>query len=571
MIRHWAALVAFFYPAYWFASFLTGAAPALIRVLWFGHGLAYLRVSLRGVSAASFPPEMLGGVQPSFRHAERDPLFVSIPITLALALVLLPLARKRRAPAGLLLALVGATGLMPWLARIVFGRPAAAEAVVGTVFFGAVIAAGLRLLVTGPAGAALWKRLAWLCAVYVAPLAVLVWVLFGGMPARYRSALLIPGSVMALAVSFWPRFPQGAENNPGTAPPVKLAAAGVALSLGLFLALQMQESAQARARDLAKKQDAASIPPLPAGQPYEKLFFQRGVNFTAEFPEDYSSASARRMLETLPRYGVNAIALVPYGFTPRGETSVTFRNTGERDEDLERLSAIAHGLGIKVFLKPQIWVGRGYPGDLGFASDEERRKWLGTYREFLKHYAQLAVRVHADLFCVGVEFSRLTLHEQEWRELIKLARSLYPGPLVYAANFGPEFENIRFWDDLDYIGLNNYYPLRAGLATDSLVAKVEGVQRRFDKPVIFTEAGFSSYEAPHEKPWDETPRRIALQEQAQCYEALFRAFYHQPWFHGVYWWKIGSNGFGGPHDGSHTPWGKPAMEVVKRWFLQGTR
>ena len=32
------------------------------------------------------------------------------------------------------------------------------------------------------------------------------------------------------------------------------------------------------------------------------------------------------------------------------------------------------------------------------------------------------------------------------RELIARARELYPGPLVYAAIQGPEFETIRFWD-----------------------------------------------------------------------------------------------------------------------------
>ena len=31
------------------------------------------------------------------------------------------------------------------------------------------------------------------------------------------------------------------------------------------------------------------------------------------------------------------------------------------------------------------------------------------------------------------------------------------------------------------------------------------------------------------------------------------------------------NGFGGPEDGSHTPWGKPAMDVVARWYLRGGR
>ncbi|MBI3280828.1 MAG: hypothetical protein HYZ57_13400, partial [Acidobacteria bacterium] len=128
-------------------------------------------------------------------------------------------------------------------------------------------------------------------------------------------------------------------------------------------------------------------------------------------------------------------------------------------------------------------------------------------------------------------------------------------------------ESVAFWDALDYIGLSNYYPLPDDLNAEAVVGKIRGVQRRFDKPVLFAEAGFSSYEHPQRAPWDETPRRLSPAEQARCYEALLGAFYHQPWFMGVYWWKVGTNGRGGLEDGSHTPWRKPAMEVVKKWFL----
>ena len=59
--------------------------------------------------------------------------------------------------------------------------------------------------------------------------------------------------------------------------------------------------------------------------------------------------------------------------------------------------------------------------------------------------------------------------------------------------------------------------------------------------------------------------------QASCYEAICRAFYQKPWFEGMYWWKIGTDGEGGPADASLTPWGKPAMEVLSRWYLHGDR
>ena len=93
-----------------------------------------------------------------------------------------------------------------------------------------------------------------------------------------------------------------------------------------------------------------------------------------------------------------------------------------------------------------------------------------------------------------------------------------------------------------------------------------------NKPVVLTEAGFSAVVNAHRAPWeDETGKPLSLEEQARCYDALMSAFYEKPWFQGVYWWKLGTNGYGGPDNNSMTPWRKPAMEVVKRWYASGRR
>ena len=304
---------------------------------------------------------------------------------------------------------------------------------------------------------------------------------------------------------------------------------------------------------------------LAAADP--KIFFQKGVNFTAEWPGGYRSDDAQKMLKALTGYGVNAIALVPYGFTSSKSSRVSFGSRMESDQGIARVAEFAHSLGIRVLLKPQLWLGGGqYPGDLDFDTGADRARWFAEYRLFVEHYAQLARQIQADVFCVGVEFAKLVRYEKEWRAIIARARELYSGPLVYAANCGPEFEKLGFWDALDYIGLNEYYPLPDNLAMDEVVRKVEVVQRRFRRPVIFTEVGFSSYTAPHREPWAESPRDLALQDQARCYDAVLQAFYRKPWFHGMYWWKVGTNGDGGPRNGAHTPWDKPAMEVVKKWY-----
>ncbi len=281
----------------------------------------------------------------------------------------------------------------------------------------------------------------------------------------------------------------------------------------------------------------------------------------------YGSEQAREMLRTLPEYGVDAIALVPYGWTRSHPPSIRVprpEHSFESDVGIEDLSRLAHQLGIKVMLKPHL----GGRSRLELSTPQDRARWFAEYGTFLEHYARLATRIHADLFCLGVEMEKVSDYEAEWRRLAARVRVLYPGPLVYAANWGSEFETIRFWDALDYIGLDNYYPLPDDLSTEAAVERIGTVQRRFNRPVVFTEAGFSGYAAPQRQPWDETPGPLAPEQQARCYEALFRAFYNKPWFYGVYWWKVGTNGYGGAADGSHTPWRKPAMGVVKRWYTQ---
>jgi hypothetical protein len=302
---------------------------------------------------------------------------------------------------------------------------------------------------------------------------------------------------------------------------------------------------------------------IASGQP--RIFLHKGVNFTAEGRGGYSSASALDMLRELPKYGVNSIALVPYGMTRQGAADIRFGGL-ERNEHIEIVAQQAHTLGMKVMLKPHIWMPGGFIGDLDFASDKEREAWFAHYRVFITHYARLAVKIRASVFCVGTELSKLSKHEKEWRSIILAVRKIYPGALTYAAVQGSEFETLAFWDALDYIGLNNYYPLPDDLSTSAVLTKVEAVQKKFRKPVMFPEAGFSSLEAPHREPWDETRRKLSMQDQARCYEAVYKAFWGKPWFKGIYWWKVGTDGFGGETDGSHTPWRKPAMDIVRRWY-----
>lgn len=573
-LKVWLTCVAFYYPISWASQSLLFALPALIRVALFGYRLEHFQLTRIGAFASSIPPTVLTAQQPSPTRPDPFSLWITLPLVLVATIIIALLSRKWLALSGLGIAMLGQVALQPWLGSLFGLRRMTPEGLIASMIFFGTLCFGLRKMLFGWHPLGYWGRVAILFAGFVLP-RMLGWPWLGLTHyfriSSYALFLLSPGAAASLLVSLRPASLLQRETQAGG---WKLVGWGAATSLLLAIAVPRVELAIQQTRLDANRAAMAAYPKIPADLPYPKLFFQKGVNFTAEFPDPYASEGARRMLEALPQYGVNAVALVPYGWSRRNLPEVRIGGgpeSWESDEGIEELSRVAHARGIKVFLKPALWTGQGYAGDLEFSSAEDRAKWFAEYRAFLEHYAQLAKLIHADLFCVGGEFVKLSSYSSEWRKLITRVREFYPGPLVYAANFGTEFESIAFWDALDFIGLQEYYPLPDDLSTSAVVQRVEAVQKKFQRPVIFTEAGFSSYEKPNRKPWEASGHKLSLDDQARSYAAIFRAFFDKPWFEGVYWWKIGTNGYGGPQDGSHTPWGKPAMEVIKRWYLDGGR
>jgi glycosyl hydrolase family 113 len=561
----WLACAALAYPVYWSMTLLLRAVPGLIRVAFFGHQLAFFECTFRGARAAAFPTPSANGFVPSLRGTERDPLLTALLLLVALILLFSRMPRRWRPWCGFCLATTGWIGASSYLSWWTFSSALNASGISALLFFFVVQIVGLYWFVGRQMRSSAWLSMRYAVTAWVFPMSALAMLLgqrLFWLPYLWQFCLGALAAMLAAVAS------KAAAREKALAwPGWRGVAACTLCSLCMFGLLKtfgasrrVGGAARIRRPFLTKVQEAL------ANKPYERLFFQKGVNFTAEWPEIYGSDGALHMLARLSAYGINAIALVPFGFTRRGSTEVRFGGGWESDSGVEQVAAFAHSLDMKVMLKPQIWVRPGYTGDVEFDSDGKRRTWFSEYQRFLEHYAGLAKRIHADLFCVGVEFARLTKHEAEWRRLIGRARELYPGPLVYAANAGEEFESIRFWDALDYIGLDNYYSLPDDLNASLIAKKVETIHNQYQRPVIFTEVGFASLEDPHRQPWDETPRRLSSEQQARCYEAVFQAFYRKPWFQGMYWWKVGSNGYGGPEDGTHTPWGKPAMEVVSRWY-----
>jgi hypothetical protein len=81
------------------------------------------------------------------------------------------------------------------------------------------------------------------------------------------------------------------------------------------------------------------------------------------------------------------IAIVPYGFTRMGTPSLRYEGNGWQDwgESYAGVNVTidsAHKAGLKVMLKPQVWVGGGWVGGLDFMTDAEWEKWETDYEKY---------------------------------------------------------------------------------------------------------------------------------------------------------------------------------------------
>lgn len=478
------------------------------------------------------------------------------------ALVLMALLRRRgRDLAGRMLVLIGFTLSSGWLSAVLrFNRPTTRGAIPALLGV-ALLAAGMRwAAATLPGG--YWARVAVILTGFVLPAGVFSLLRSDWNRPWFAIATSVPLLALAALVQF--RITPAAKL-------VRLRSAGIGLLVSsiLFAALMQGRQWQQKQHAAEIERTLANLPRPQPGQEFQKLYFHRGISFTAN-GFGYESAEASSLLARLPEFGIQSIAVVPYGGMDRETLRMTTARpeTWESDAGVEIITASAYGLGMKVMLKPHIW----WPRDGRALSERKRDVWFREYMVFIEHYARLAQRMHAETLCIGVELGRLTRFEAEWRELIARVRRIYKGPLVYAASLGTDFESVRFWDALDYIGLDNYYPLPDDYSAEEIVKKVEAVAERYHRPVLLTEAGSSSAVGAHRTPWaDHPPSPLSSEEQVRCNEAMLAAFYEKPWFAGVYWWKVETDGAGGAADNSMSPWGKPVMLTIRKWYGQPAR
>lgn len=324
---------------------------------------------------------------------------------------------------------------------------------------------------------------------------------------------------------------------------------------------------------------------LVAPSPAPQVTF-RGVSWVA------GDSITAEQLHALKQNHINWIAQTPFGWQRHYRSPEVMLNRsgraywGERDQGLILTTLLARRHGLKTLLKPHLWLmdrnDDKWLGDISMDSEEQWQEWFANYSTFILHYARLAEEHQMEALCIGTELhTPAVTHEQEWRRLIRQIRQVYHGQLTYAANWYKEYEEIQFWDDLDFIGIQAYFPLtqkeNPSLAElkkgwRKHLTQIEKLQRKYKKPIVFTEAGYKSTPDAAIEPWkwpDRNWQEVVLSEetQANAYEALFQTFWPKPYFAGLFVWKwyprIRENQRD-RHD--FTPQQKIAEKVLAKWY-----
>lgn len=297
----------------------------------------------------------------------------------------------------------------------------------------------------------------------------------------------------------------------------------------------------------------------------------------------YMSKQSKESLKTLHELGTNAVSLTPFGYAKNEtESTVYFVLDNTWDETLGSLFKAnddAQLLGMHVMMKPHIWLGNGkWCGEITITDSGELKKWENAYCQFITYHGLIAELAGMQSLCVAVELPHIVQHTDMWRRIIRCARGAFSGQLTYGANWMDEYDGITFWNDLDFIGIQNYFPLSKSKEEPSaemysrakeLSVTLSEFSKKWNRPIVFTEAGFPSIEyglmSPHREDFSQNRSEDS---QALGYSILFEEFSQQPWFKGFFWWKWESgNSSRRSSDKSFHIRGKKAESVVKKFYL----
>lgn len=314
-------------------------------------------------------------------------------------------------------------------------------------------------------------------------------------------------------------------------------------------------------------------------QTNKKLNKINGVSFVAP-PREIEKAS---LLKPKEKVNANYLSFMPYGYIPDGGTKLVFDSDrqwwGEKRQGTIDMIRTAKSEGYKIMLKPHVWKGHGeFTGNHTYSNNSEWEEFESSYTAYILAFAKIAEQEKVDLFCIGTEWGKFVEQRpQFWKELIEKVKNTYSGKLTYAANWD-EYRKVSFWKELDFIGVDAYFPLtevktpnkdQISKALRKPMNELRTMSQTYGRPILFTEFGYRSRDYTAFKPWEsDRVGEANLEGQINAYEGFFESLWRQDFIAGGFVWKWFANyeRSGGEAHNGYTPQNKPVEKTIFKWF-----
>jgi hypothetical protein len=290
-----------------------------------------------------------------------------------------------------------------------------------------------------------------------------------------------------------------------------------------------------------------------------------------------------RLLDEIAGLGANAVLLSVAGYMEHATAQSIYIDARKvpPPEDFKAIVRHARQLGLKTIIMPIVLLRNPRGSEWrGVIEPPDWDDWWEQYTEFILYFTDIARDGQADALIVGSELVSTEKYTARWIKLIEAVRPrFWGGKLGYSANWD-HYRPVEFWDQLDFIGMTSYFTLadKKDPTVDEIVQRWEPIrkdilawQRRIGKPILMTEVGWCSQEGAAMAPWNYYQNQKAtpegLEEQRRLYEAFIQAWGNVPELLGATWWEWDASP-GGPDDFGYSPKGKPAEQVLRRWFAE---
>jgi hypothetical protein len=301
-----------------------------------------------------------------------------------------------------------------------------------------------------------------------------------------------------------------------------------------------------------------------------------GANIVPGDPPGYASEALDATLARVKALGGNTVAFLLEASVESADNPVLHPPT---EKNLTALSAglrKARIADLATVLIPHVVMQDGsWRGHLDLEPGQAFERFFRDYRRFILLAARSAAEHKVALLSLGVEWKAMSSKPSfvdRMRGLAREVRQQYAGLLTYNANWD-EAETVGFWDAVDLVGLQAYYPLTPTpeLGAKSIALRMQALSHRAHRRIIILEVGYRASPHPTVEPWlwaDAVASTVDQEAQARAYRAVLDVWLPLPELQGLLVWFAPSDLTRPNFEPRHgfSPFGKSAEKVIFEAF-----